>query len=127
MDYVHRRRNLGGGGGGGGGGAKASPILGIMCIKYAEFILDTPFGPPPPPPPNPVYVPTLLTWTQFTVSLDAVNPVILLAFTVPVWLHSDPAFCQCLANGFKCSACYFQVVSFMTDMHMPRLCAEQYV
>ena len=25
----------------------APPILGIMCIKYAEFILDTPFGPPP--------------------------------------------------------------------------------
>ena len=21
-------------------------MLGIMCIKYAEFILDTPFGPP---------------------------------------------------------------------------------
>ena len=33
-------------GGGGGGGALAPPILGIMCIKYAEFILDTPFGPP---------------------------------------------------------------------------------
>ena len=47
-----------GGGGGGGGGAEkalAPPILGIMCIKYAEFILATPFGPP-----NPVYVPTLL-------------------------------------------------------------------
>ena len=40
----------GGGGGGGGGGAEgalAPPILGIMCIKYAEFILDTPFGPLP--------------------------------------------------------------------------------
>ena len=23
------------------------PILGIMCIEYAEFILDTSFGPPP--------------------------------------------------------------------------------
>ena len=40
----------GGGGGGGGGGAEGAldpppppPIL-IMCIKYAEFILDTPFG-----------------------------------------------------------------------------------
>ena len=28
-------------------GALAPPILGIMCIKYAEFILDTPLGPPP--------------------------------------------------------------------------------
>ena len=27
-------------------GALAPPILGIMCIKYAEFILDTPFGAP---------------------------------------------------------------------------------
>ena len=38
-----------GGGGGGGGGALAPLILGIMCIKYAEFILgtpDTPFEPP---------------------------------------------------------------------------------
>ena len=44
---LHRRRNRGGGGGGGGGeGALAPPILGVMCIKYAEFILDTPFGPP---------------------------------------------------------------------------------
>ena len=45
----HRRRNRGGGGGGGGGGAEgalAPLILGIMCIKYAEFILHTPFGPP---------------------------------------------------------------------------------
>ena len=39
----------GGGGGGGGGGQRGPwtppppPIL-IMCIKYAEFILDTPFG-----------------------------------------------------------------------------------
>ena len=43
-------RNRGGGGGGGGGegaeGALALPILGIMCIKYVEFILDTPFGSP---------------------------------------------------------------------------------
>ena len=43
----YRRRNRG----------LAPPILGIMCIKYAESILDTPFGPAPP---NPVYVPTLL-------------------------------------------------------------------
>ena len=42
----------------GRGGLGPPPILGIMCIKYAEFILDTPFGPPPP---NPVYVPTLLS------------------------------------------------------------------
>ena len=35
--------------------ALAPPILGIMCIKYAEFIFETPFGPS-----NPVYVPTLL-------------------------------------------------------------------
>ena len=38
---IHRRRNRGG-----AEGALAPPILGIMCIKYAEFILDTPFGPP---------------------------------------------------------------------------------
>ena len=46
---MHRRRKGGGGGGGGGGkeGALVPPILGIMCIKDAEFILDTPFGPPP--------------------------------------------------------------------------------
>ena len=45
----HRRRKRGGGGGGGGGGAEgalAPPNLGIMHIKYAEFILDTPFGLP---------------------------------------------------------------------------------
>ena len=59
--HVCRRRNWMRGGGGGGGGAEGAlpppppPILSIMCIKYAEFILDTPFGPP-----NPVYVPTLL-------------------------------------------------------------------
>ena len=40
----HRRRNWGGGGG--QRGPWPPPILGIMCIKYAEFILDTPFGPP---------------------------------------------------------------------------------
>ena len=40
-----RRRNWGGGGGG-AEGALAPPIVVIMCIKYAEFILDTPFGPP---------------------------------------------------------------------------------
>ena len=52
----HRRRNRGGGGGGGGAeGALAPPILGIMCIKYAEFILYTPLWAP-----HPVYVPTLL-------------------------------------------------------------------
>ena len=47
---LHRRRNrVGGGGGGGGGGGQRGPwppILGIMCITYAEFILDTSFGPP---------------------------------------------------------------------------------
>ena len=48
---MHRRRNRGRGGGGGGGGAEGAlapppPTLGIMCIKYAEFILDTPYGPP---------------------------------------------------------------------------------
>ena len=54
---------IGVGAGGGGGGGRGSlgpppppPILVIMCIKYAEFILHTPFGPPP----NPVYIPTLL-------------------------------------------------------------------
>ena len=45
----------GGGGGGARGGLGPPPILGILYIKYAEFILDTPFGLP-----NPVYVPTLL-------------------------------------------------------------------
>ena len=33
-------------GGGGAEGALAPPILGIMCIKHAEFILDAPFGAP---------------------------------------------------------------------------------
>ena len=39
---------VGTGGGGGVEGALVPPILGIMCIKDAEFILDTPFGPPQP-------------------------------------------------------------------------------
>ena len=50
QDKRHRRRNRGGGGGGGGWwGVRGGPILGIMCIKYGEFILDTPLWPPPPP------------------------------------------------------------------------------
>ena len=45
---------VGVGGGGGDRGVLApppppTPILGNMYIKYAEFILDTLFGPPPPP------------------------------------------------------------------------------
>ena len=39
----------------GAGGAWPPPILGIMYIKYAEFILEFILDPP-----NPVYVPTLL-------------------------------------------------------------------
>ena len=43
---VHRRRNRGGGvGWGGEGRGDLAPIMGMMCIKYAEFILHTPFGP----------------------------------------------------------------------------------
>ena len=47
---------IGVGTGGGEGALAPPPNLGI---RFAEFILDTPFDPPPPPP-NPVYVPTLL-------------------------------------------------------------------
>ena len=74
----------GGGPGGGQGGARGGlgppPILGILYIKYAEFILNTPIGPP-----NPVYVPTLLgqLWGFFIVEATRVGVDLIIMWLVP--------------------------------------------